>query len=154
MPDGPDAVTIRDATPADAAVLADFNRRLALETESLDLDPATVERGVAAALADPAKGQYFVAELGGRVAGCLMVTREWSDWRDGEFWWIQSVYVAAEHRGRGVFRSLYAHVARLAEAAGAVGLRLYVERENAAALATYARLGMTRTHYRMMEVTF
>ena len=148
------SVAVRDATDADAALLADFNVRLARETEALDLDPPTVLRGVRAALADPAKGRYFVAELDGLAVGGLLVTREWSDWRDGDLWWIQSVYVVAEARGRGVFRSLYGHVERAARQAGAAGLRLYVERENAAARATYARLGMRETPYRVMEAMF
>ena len=149
------AVTVRPGTPADAARVALFNLRLAVESEGLKLDPSTVERGVRAALLDPAKGTYFVAESthpddGGEVVGCLMVTREWSDWRNGDLWWVQSVYVAPDHRRRGAFRALLAHAERAAADAGAVGLRLYVDKANAAARDTYLRLGFEVTHYDLM----
>ena len=144
-------VTTRPARASDAQIIVDFNSAMAHETEGRDLDADTIRRGVTRALTDPAKGSYFVAEVGGSVVGSLLVTREWSDWRDGDLWWIQSVYVAPDHRRRGVFRRLYAHVRRAAAAAGAAGLRLYVERDNAAAQATYARLGMDMTHYLVME---
>jgi ribosomal protein S18 acetylase RimI-like enzyme len=125
---------------------------MARETEQRELDPARLTHGVEQGLADPAKGRYFVAELDGRVAGCLMVTTEWSDWRDGWFWWIQSVYVASDARGRGVYRALHDHVRVAARAAGdVVGLRLYVEKENARAQRTYQQLGMTETGYRLYE---
>ena len=147
--------TIRPATPDDAAVIAGFNVALAAETEDHALDPAVVRRGVAALLADPAKGRYFVAcpadDPGGEPAGQIMVTREWSDWRNGDFWWVQSVYVAPPARGRGAFRALLGAVADAAGAAGAVGLRLYVERENAAAQGVYARSGFAETPYRVWE---
>src|SRR5688500_1492020 len=129
--------TIRPATHADADTLIDFNLRMARETEGLSLDPATLARGVRAALSDPAKALYFVADFGRQVVGQLMLTREWSDWRDGDIWWIQSVYVNADHRRRGVFRALYEHTRQRARAAGVVGLRLYVERHNAAAQDVY-----------------
>lgn len=145
-------LTIRVATPADAPVLVDFNRRLADETEGLQLDRATVEKGVAAALADPSKARYFVACVGSEVVGQVMHTWEWSDWRNGYFWWLQSVYVSQPHRGGGVFRRLFEHVRELA--AGdlqVVGLRLYVEHENSDAQQVYARLGLTRTGYLVLE---
>ena len=145
---------VRPATPDDVAIIAEFNLRMAMETESVALDPATLHRGVSKVLSDPAKGAYFVAAADRQVVGCLMITHEWSDWRDGDIWWIQSVYGDAAHRGRGVFRSLYAHVEQAARAAGARGLRLYVERENAVAQATYQAMGMSLTHYRLMEVMF
>ncbi len=144
-------ITIRDASPADAEMIADFNARLALETEDLRLDPATLRRGVDKVLADPSKGRYWVAETGGRVVGCTMVTYEWSDWRDANLWWIQSVYVHPDARRRGVFRALYAHVRSAALAAGAGGIRLYVERENTTAQGTYTSLGMMMTPYRVMS---
>jgi ribosomal protein S18 acetylase RimI-like enzyme len=104
------------------------------------------------ALADPARGRYFVAEAGGEAVGALLVTTEWSDWRDGWFWWIQSVYVARERRGRGVYSALHEHVRAAALASGEViGLRLYVERENARAQRLYRRLGMAETYYRLYE---
>ena len=107
--------------------------------------------GVRAGLADEAKARYFVAEMDGRVVGQLMLTLEWSDWRNGEIWWIQSVYVHADHRRRGVFKAIYRHVESLAKQSGAVGLRLYVEKHNAAAQSTYASLGMNMAEYLVME---
>jgi len=146
-------LTVRTATPADVPVIVDYNRRLATETEHKTLDPDTVSAGVAAAIADPmTKGPYFLACDGTDVVGQLQVTLEWSDWRNGWFWWIQSVYVRAEYRGRGVFRSLYQHVRSRAAAAGnVIGIRLYVERENTPAQATYSRLGMAVLPYMVLE---
>ncbi len=148
-------IEIRPGRADDAATIAEFNVRMAQETEGRTLDRAILDTGVRAALADASKARYFVAEAGdGHVVGQLMITLEWSDWRNGEIWWIQSVYVHADYRGRGVFRKLYRHVAELAKQQGAAGLRLYVERENAAAQTTYAQLGMTMTHYLVMEEMF
>src|SRR5436309_6187008 len=146
-------VTVRTATPADVPIIVEYNRRLARETEHKTLDPETVAAGVAAAIADPAtKGPYFLACDGADVVGQLQVTLEWSDWRNGWFWWIQSVYVRADARGRGVFRLLYEHVrSRAREARNVIGIRLYVERENTAAQATYSRLGMAVLSYMMLE---
>jgi GNAT superfamily N-acetyltransferase len=144
--------TIRRATPADAAAVAEFNRRLAEESEGKALDRAALTAGVRAALDDPAKGLYFVAEQDGQLLGQLMVTTEWSDWRNGWFWWVQSVYVVEKSRRRGVFQSLYEHVLAGARAdPAAIGLRLYVDRENHAARRTYARLGMAETEYLLLE---
>jgi ribosomal protein S18 acetylase RimI-like enzyme len=145
-------LTVRRATPADAAVIADFNARLALESEGKQLDAATLAAGVAAGLADPNKALYFVTEDAGVVVGQLMLTREWSDWRNGWIWWIQSVYVRAESRRQGVFRTLYEHVLETARNDPTViGLRLYVEKENHAAQATYTNLGMEWTSYLVLE---
>jgi ribosomal protein S18 acetylase RimI-like enzyme len=127
---------------------------MAMETEKLALDAKVIGPGVRAIFDDPAKGAYFVAEVERRVAGCLMITHEWSDWRNGDIWWIQSVYVHADFRRRGVFSALYRHVQREARAAGAVGIRLYMEEDNSAAQATYERLGMQLTHYRVLEEMF
>ena len=124
---------------------------MAWETEHKRLDPAVLARGMAAVLDEPRRGFYLVAEHDGVPVGCLMVTHEWSDWRAGDFWWIQSVYVTEAARRRGVFRALHADVERRARAAGAVGLRLYVETENTRAQATYEGLGMARCHYFMYE---
>ena len=146
--------SIRPARREDASVLVDFNARMARETEGLDLDPAVLSRGVRAALADPAKAIYFVAEAAGEVVGQLMITHEWSDWRDGDIWWVQSVYVRPDHRRRGVFRSLYAHARDQARTAGAVGVRLYVDDHNAAAQECYRSLGMHVSNYRVMEEIF
>ena len=155
------ALRIRDAADADAGLLARWAQAMALETEHKHLDEAVVRAGVEAGLADAGKARYFVAmqdaALAGRetigvAAGTLMLTREWSDWRNGDWWWIQSVYVAPEHRRQGVFAALYRHVEQLARATpGVVGLRLYVERANATAQRTYAALGMQDAGYSLYE---
>src|SRR6266852_9246378 len=145
-------LAIRRATSCDLDVVVDFNRRLAEESEGKILDPAVLKAGVAQALADPNKALYFLAEDAGRVVGQTMITTEWSDWRNGWFWWIQSVYVRPEARRRGVFRALFEHVERMArEDPLVVGLRLYVEKANRAAQETYFKLGMTPTGYFVLE---
>lgn len=146
-------MNIREAEQSEVEVIADFNWRLAWETEQLRLDRATVRAGVAALLIDRAKGTYFVAEIDGVVAGQLLITYEWSDWRNAVFWWIQSVYVAEDFRRCGVFRALFAHVEGLARSRRDVcGLRLYVEHGNRRAQDAYERLGMARTHYELFEL--
>ena len=128
---------------------------MAHETERRRLNPVRVRRGVSALLKDHTKGIYFVAEENGAVVGQLLITYEWSDWRNGNFWWIQSVYVAPEFRQRGVFRALYAHVHRLATSRREVcGLRLYVDADNLRAQKTYAHLGMAHSHYEIFELEF
>jgi ribosomal protein S18 acetylase RimI-like enzyme len=142
---------IRDALIADAPTLVDFNARMAVETEGKALDRAVLTRGVTRLLEDGHRGRYFVADDAGDVLGCLMITSEWSDWRDGWFWWIQSVFVKPEARRRGVYRALHEHVVTEAKKAGdVVGVRLYVEPNNTRAQATYAKLGMKKT-YDVME---
>ena len=158
------ALRIRDATRGDAERLAEWACAMALETEHRTLDPDTVRAGVEAGLADPQRARYFMAmrdasvagrETIGLAVGTLMFTREWSDWRNGDWWWIQSVYVPPGQRRRGVFAALYAHVAELARATpGVIGLRLYVERDNAVAQRTYAALGMRDAGYRLYEQPF
>lgn len=144
--------TVRPAVAGDAAVLADFNIAMALETEGKRLIPEVVGRGVRRLIAEPALGFYLVAEAQGGIAASALVTTEWSDWRDGRFWWIQSVYVRPPHRRQGAFRALYAAIqARAAREPDVCGWRLYVERENGRAQATYRALGMAETHYRVME---
>lgn len=144
--------TLRRAVLADAPIITEFNRRLAEETEGKVLDPAVLAIGVAAGLGDADKALYFVAEEDGAILGQLMLTREWSDWRNGWIWWIQSVYVRQDARRRGIFRSLYHHVQALAEAdPQVIGLRLYVEKENHAAQQTYLSLGMEQTSYLVLE---
>ena len=152
----PDALTTdcRPARFADAETLAAFNVALAHESEGLALDPATVRAGVEAVLRDPARGRYFVAESEGRVIGQLMITYEWSDWRNAQLWWIQSVYVAPAHRRRGVFRQLYHHARGHARQAGDVcAIRLYVENDNTPAQSTYHAQGFTDASYRVYEAT-
>jgi GNAT superfamily N-acetyltransferase len=144
--------TIRPATPADAPLVVEFNRLLAEETEGKTLDRAVLTPGVQAGLADPHKALYFVAEVDGVVAGQIMVTREWSDWRNGWLWWVQSVYVRRELRRRGVFRDLFAHVERLARSdSSVIGIRLYVEHANHSAQQTYRQLGMEEAGYAVWE---
>jgi ribosomal protein S18 acetylase RimI-like enzyme len=146
------AMKIRKARLADYTIIAEFNTRLAWETEKLKLDAQTIRRGVRAVLKDATKGTYFIAEHKGLVVGQLLITYEWSDWRNGNFWWIQSVYVAATHRQAGVFRALFAQIQKLAKSRRDVcGLRLYVEKNNDRAQHTYAKLGMTKTHYEVFE---
>jgi len=150
-----DSVTVRPARPDDAQTLVVCNRAMAEESEDKGLDTAVLRRGVDYLLTHPADGFYLVAERGGEVAGTLMVTYEWSDWRAGRFWWIQSVYVLPAHRRCGVYRAMHARVREQALAdAEACGLRLYVERDNAGAMATYRALGMDETHYRLYEEEF
>ena len=142
---------IRLATPADAGVLIEFNAAMALETEGKELLPDVIGAGVRSLLGNPAAGFYLLAEEDSAV-GSLMITKEWSDWRNGTFWWIQSVYVRPRFRRQGVYKNLYRHVQELASKDRAVcGFRLYVERENERAQATYSALGMKQTHYLVFE---
>lgn len=145
-------IEIRRGEPRDTAVLAGFNIAMAEETEKLKLLPEVITAGVAAILADSGRGFYLVAESGNEIAGALMVTSEWSDWRNGFFWWIQSVYVRPEFRRQGIYRSLHEHLRGLAKSEPNIcGLRLYVERDNQRAQSTYSRLGMHETHYLLFE---
>lgn len=139
----------------DLEVIAQFNIALARESESLDLEPDRVRAGVEALLRDPARGTYFVAVSGNNLVGQLLITHEWSDWRNGDFWWLQSVYVRPDFRRRGVFKSLFAFVQSEADRAENVcGLRLYMEEGNDRAREAYGRLGMTETHYHVFERLF
>jgi ribosomal protein S18 acetylase RimI-like enzyme len=148
----PDDLTIRPGTNADADLLARFNRAMAEETEDKTLDPDTVHAGVEGMLSDPRKGFYLIAEMEGEPVGSLMITSEWSDWRNGTFWWIQSVYVRPEARQQGVYSALHHEVRARAQAADDVcGLRLYVEYDNATAQSVYEGLGMEVTSYRLYE---
>lgn len=148
-------VQIRDARQSDAGVITAFNTRMARETENRELDQRLTGPGVEAVLADSAKGRYWVAEAEGNIVGQIMVTWEWSDWRNGRMWWIQSVYVAPACRRQGIFARLYRHVESLARADNQVcGLRLYVENDNVRAQQTYLALGMTRPGYQVMETDF
>ena len=146
------ALAIRPGQPADAATIADFNVRLAQESEGLALDPATVRAGVEALLHDPSKGVYVVAESACRLVGQLMLTVEWSDWRNGPIYWLQSVYVVAEARGGGVFRALWERALEIARENGARAVRLYVDDHNASAQEVYRRIGMRDSGYRVFEL--
>jgi GNAT superfamily N-acetyltransferase len=145
-------ITIRRATPADIPLIVDFNCRLAAESEGKTLEVPVLTAGVTAAMEDPHKGPYYLAVEGDMVLGQTQITIEWSDWRNGWIWWIQGVYVRAEARRRGVFRTLYEHIEQEARRAGnVIGLRLYVERENHVAQQTYRILGMEPSNYLFLE---
>jgi GNAT superfamily N-acetyltransferase len=145
---------VRRATLADSDEIARFNVAMALETEGKVLDGATVQAGVVALMNQPQYGFYVVAQEGEALAGCLLITYEWSDWRNGLIWWIQSVYVRPESRRRGWFKRLYAQVRQWAEAESACGLRLYVEAANQTAQTTYLALGMKPAGYQVFEALF
>ncbi|MBI4430069.1 MAG: GNAT family N-acetyltransferase [Ignavibacteriales bacterium] len=152
---GPMNITIRPATESDSAIIAEFNILMAKETEDKSLPSDRVHHGVEALLTDSSKGIYLLAEANAEVIGQLMITYEWSDWRNGNFWWIQSVYVREESRGKGVFQALFGHVRRLAqERKDVCGLRLYVEKHNKQARNTYEKLGMKQTDYLLYEIDF
>ena len=145
-------IRIRPGCASDLETIVEYNLRLARETEGLALDRETVRAGVRAALDDPHKGRYLVAEMNGRAVGQLMLTTEWSDWRNGPMWWIQSVYVHPDHRGRGVFRALFETALREARASGVRTVRLYVEEGNDVAREVYTRLGMEWCGYLVYEI--
>ncbi len=146
------SLQIRRAAPQDLGRIVSFQIEMARLTEGRELDPALVTRGVQAVFEDDERGFYLVAELEGKVQASLLVTREWSDWRAGWFWWIQSVYVDPPARRRGLYRALHDQVRIQAEQAGdVVGLRLYVETDNTRAMEVYRRMGMAETPYRLYE---
>jgi len=153
-------ITIREANVSDTDVITEFNSQMALETEQRRLNPERLRKGVVALLGDKAKGVYFLAEIENEtnartIAGQLMLTYEWSDWRNGNFWWIQSVYVAKEFRGKGVFKALFQQVKSLAAARTDVcGLRLYMDAQNQTARQTYDRIGFHQTNYEIFEIEF
>lgn len=144
---------IRVGIPEDAAILADFNQKMAWETEKKQLDPAVINPGVEAVLRDPSKGFYLIYMSGDELVGQLMITYEWSDWRNNTIWWIQSVYVREDQRGKGIYTALYEEVKSRAQAAGIQTIRLYVEKENQKAQRVYQHHGMEVTHYDLYEVT-
>jgi GNAT superfamily N-acetyltransferase len=136
-------------------VLVRFNQAMALETEQKTLDATRLREGIGGVFTQPRRGFYLVAEHAEQVLGALLITYEWSDWRCGDWWWIQSVYVVPEARSAGIFSQLYREAERRArESRGVVGLRLYVERDNRRAQGVYSHLGMTETAYRMYEKPF
>ena len=145
----------RVAEPGDIETIARFNQAMALETENKKLASETILPGVTRLIESTDNGFYLVAEENQVLLGCLGITYEWSDWRNAQFWWIQSVYVDTNNRRRGVFSALYKHVNQLARSeADVCGIRLYVEKENVNAMQTYLALGMVETPYRLMEVEF
>ena len=150
-----DCLKIRLAVADDWQTIKDFNIRLAAETEAKSLTPAVIEAGVKTLLQNPNHGRYFVACQREQIVGQMMHTREWSDWRNGEIWWLQSVYVHPEHRRQGIFRSLYRHLEELAQNdPNVIGLRLYAESQNAGALEVYRSLGLQETGYIVLERFF
>jgi ribosomal protein S18 acetylase RimI-like enzyme len=142
---------IRKATPADAKEIIDFQQKMAWETEQMTLVPEIITKGVNAVFDDNARGQYWVAEDKGNVIASLLITYEWSDWRNTNVWWFQSVYVLPDYRRTGIFTSMYLHIKNEAEKDGIAGLRLYVETNNLRAQSTYEALGMMSLHYKMYE---
>ena len=148
-------ITVREAGPGDLDALVRMNMAMAMETENKSLDMETVTRGVGAVFQAHDKGFYLVAEADGRVVGSLLVTYEWSDWRNATFWWIQSVYVLPEWRRRGVYRRMHNWVYDAADSRPDVcGIRLYVDRQNIIAQRTYASLDMVKSHYDLFEIDF
>ena len=147
-------ITVRRATPEDAPTIAGFQMSMALETEGKTLDESTLAAGVRAVFDSPNNGFYLVAQIGETVVGSLLITYEWSDWRAAVFWWIQSVFVDAKHRRRGVYTAMHNQIIRMATESGACGVRLYVEKTNLTAQKTYARLGMSESHYDLYEIDF
>jgi len=146
------AVTFREARHGDAGAIINFQIAMARETEELELDRDVLTRGVEGVFADPSRGRYFVAESDGRVVGSLLITYEWSDWRNGMVWWIQSVFVIPEMRGQGIYAGLYAYVQSMVNADPSIrGIRLYVDRRNTGAQKAYTRLGMNGEHYSVFE---
>ena len=143
---------IRKATTADTAVIIRFQENLALETENINLEHETVKHGVRRVLEDSSKGFYFVAEEQGQVVGSLLITFEWSDWRNGTILWVQSVYVIKEQRRKGIYKALYSHLQdRISTDPEIKGIRLYADKSNYTAQNVYASLGMTAEHYQLYE---
>jgi ribosomal protein S18 acetylase RimI-like enzyme len=144
-------ITIRKAIPDDAGAIVRFQQAMAMETEGMELKTEVVTKGVMAVFHDQKKGQYYVAEDNNSVVASLMITFEWSDWRNANIWWFQSVYVIPDYRRKGIFRMMYDHVKKTGVAEGIAGLRLYVEAENIRAQRTYEAMGMDGAHYKTFE---
>jgi GNAT superfamily N-acetyltransferase len=148
------SIHVRSATPGDLLFIVAANRELAAESEGVRLDNDTLSAGVQAVLDGRAPGRYWIAESDGRAVGQLLITYEWSDWRNRMIWWIQSVYVVPSARQHGVFRLLYGYARQEALAAGAAGLRLYVDVTNTVGQAVYKGAGMKGGHYQVFEDMF
>lgn len=143
---------IRLAVPEDADRLVEFNQAMAMETEGRSLDAKILKAGVEAVFSDKDKGFYIVAVEENEIVGGLLVTYEWSDWRNNWFWWIQSVYIIEKFRGKQIYSRMYDFIRQMAKNAGNVcGFRLYVEKENIHAQNVYKKLGMDETYYLMFE---
>ena len=147
------SVRVRRAVPEDAAAIAAFNAAMAVETEGITIPSGIALPGVEAVFDDPSLGFYMVAESDGTLAGCLMITYEWSDWSNANYWWLQSVYVAPEHRRKGVYRALHeAAIASAAEEGNVRAIKLYVFEDNVRAKAVYEAMGMERAHHAIYEM--
>lgn len=145
-------ISFRPAALGDHPTIAGFQIDMAWETEKLKLDPAICSKGVRSVFENPNLGKYFVAEEAGMVLGSLLLTHEWSDWRAGMVWWIQSVYIAPNSRGKKIFSAFYGYIKQMAEAdPNCRGLRLYVDRTNLLAQEIYKKIGMNGDHYRLFE---
>ena len=145
-------INIRNATREDASRILDFQLMLARETENIFLDKLIVSKGIKAVFDDPSKGTYYVAVVNDEVIGCFLITFEWSEWRNGMIWWLQSVYVDARFRRQGAFRKMYEYILRtIAGDPGILGLRLYVDKSNLRAQKVYGTLGMNGDHYTLYE---
>lgn len=144
-------IAVRTATFDDVEFIADANYSMAKEIENIELDRDVLFKGVRAVFRDPAKGRYIIGEYDGKVAGCLLITHEWSDWRNCNVAWIQSLYVIEECRGKGVFKSMYASIEQLVKDGEYAGIRLYVDKTNANAMEVYSGLGMNGDHYLLFE---
>jgi GNAT superfamily N-acetyltransferase len=146
-------IHIRPAIPSDIPVLADFQVKLALETENFVLDKTIVTKGMQAMFDDPTKGKYFIAEYNNEIAGCHSITFEWSDWRNGMVWWLQSVYVAESFRKYGIFKAMFENIQRMIKGDASIrGLRLYVDKTNVRAQQIYQAMGMNGDHYSVFEL--
>lgn len=144
--------SFREAKPDEAILIRDFQVAMAFESERMRLDPDTCLRGVRHVFADPTIGQYHVVGIGKEIVACVLVQREWSDWRARTVWWIHSLYVRPEYRGRGIYRRIYAALQdRVKQDPSLGGLRLYVDRSNETGIQVYEKLGMTREHYHLYE---
>ncbi|MEC9308974.1 MAG: GNAT family N-acetyltransferase [Chloroflexota bacterium] len=147
------SINVRTANTYDIDNVVSFNCDMAFETEGIMLDQKKLVLGVSAVLLDPDLGFYLVAEVENDVIGQLMITKEWSDWRNSMFWWIQSVFVKPEYRRIGVYTALHVKVLDMAkEETNVCGVRLYVDRENTVAKQTYSQLGMSHSNYDMFEI--
>lgn len=144
-------ISIRKARAEDATVIIEFQQKMALETEQMILVQEIITKGVNAVFINPARGQYWVAEENDIIVASLLITYEWSDWRNSNVWWFQSVFVLPDYRRKGIFRSMYIHIKSEADKHSVAGLRLYVERNNSNAQKTYETLGMQSEHYTMYE---
>ena len=145
-------ISIREAHRGDAGKILDFQLLLAQETENRGLDKLVVTKGIKKVFDDPTKGKYYVADISGKVVGCLLITYEWSEWRNGNIWWLQSVYVDASHRRTGVFRTMYEYIIEIITGDPSIaGLRLYVENNNGRAQKIYRSVGMKGDYYQLFE---